>query len=109
MERSVSFMPAANGAFMQISGFSFVYSSSAPAFARVQSITLAGGAPILNDGSTYTLGTSDFTATGGDGYALFAAIPGTATRTIEADVLLNHIVAQAVLTPAMNSRITAVP
>ncbi len=94
---------------MQISGFSFVYSLSAPVGSRVTSVTLAGGLPILSDATTYTVGLSDFSAGGGDGYALFAAITATRTRLIEADVLAAYMTSLAMLTPSTFARITQVP
>ena len=110
LEHSVAVTPSANGRFLQISGFSFVYSVSAPAGARVQSVTLAGGAAILNNASTnYTLGLSDYTATGGDGYVAFTASSKTYTRKIQADALLAYIIAQGTLTPATSGRITQIP
>ncbi|MDH4234088.1 MAG: 5'-nucleotidase C-terminal domain-containing protein [Gallionella sp.] len=109
LERSVGTMPAAFGGFMQISGFSFTYSLSGAVGARVQSVFLQpANTPIAKDGTIYTLATNDFNNAGGDGYVELNDGTGTARR-VQADVLLDYIVAQGTLTPATNSRITQVP
>lgn len=58
------------GRFPQISGMSFTFDVSKPAFSRVTEIKV-GGQP-LDENKTYTLATSDFLVTrGGDGYTMF--------------------------------------
>ncbi len=58
------------GRFPQISGMSFTFDVSKPAFSRVTEIKI-GGQP-LDENKTYTLATSDFLVTrGGDGYTMF--------------------------------------
>jgi 5'-nucleotidase len=84
MEHGVRFLPAANGAFPQIAGFSIVVDPAAAAGSRVRSITLANGTPIVAngavvDGPAINVATTNFTANGGDGYpfAGTSAVPST--------------------------------
>ncbi len=108
LENGVSLMPAAAGRFPQIAGFRFVYSLSAAAGARVQSVTLDDGTPILANATTYTLATVDFLNRGGDGYTALADGQGT-TRDIMADVVSSAITALGTITPTTDGRITQVP
>lgn len=108
LERSVSFMPTANGAFLQVSGFSFTYSVSAPVGSRVQNVTLSGGGAIVANSTSYTLALNDFLNAGGDGYTMLADGTGTA-REIAADVLLDYILAAGTISPATTGRITQLP
>jgi 2',3'-cyclic-nucleotide 2'-phosphodiesterase (5'-nucleotidase family) len=68
------------------------------------SVTLDGGEPIPNDQTTYTLATSDFLATGGDGYTMLADGQGV-SRDKMADVLSEHIRTLSTLAPAVDGRI----
>ncbi|MBI4260709.1 MAG: 5'-nucleotidase C-terminal domain-containing protein [Actinobacteria bacterium] len=107
LEHSVSAIPGASGRFGQIAGFSFTYDPDAAVGSRVQSVTLDGGAPILPDATVYTFATNDFVNAGGDGYAMLADGMGT-TRDVMADVLLEYIADQGVITPTIEGRITQV-
>ena len=107
LEHSVSSMPSANGKFLQISGFKFTYSLSAPAGSRVTSVALSNGTPIAKDGTSYTVATNDFTNAGGDGYPVF---PGTVvTGEIMADVLLQYVKHLGTITPTTEGRIVQQP
>ncbi len=105
LENSVSRIPSDNGRFGQISGFSFRYDSCQPAGSRVVSVTLADGTPILPDDTAYTFATNDFVNAGGDDYTMLADGQGT-TRELMADVVLEYIEAQRVITPIVEGRIT---
>lgn len=106
LEHGVAEMPSANGRFPQVSGFSFTYDVSQPPGSRVVSVELDDGTSILPDDTTYSLATNDFVNAGGDGYTMLAADPGdTVTREIMADVLLEHIQAEGVITPTLEDRI----
>lgn len=105
MEHSVEGLPEAKGWFGQISGFKVTYDSSKPAGQRVVSIDLeAGGAIPNSDTQTYTFATSDFIATGGDGYTMLADNDGT-SRDKMADVLLSHIKTVGTLSSAKAGRL----
>lgn len=104
LELSVSSIPAANGRFLQISGFDLVYDSRNPAGYRVVSATLDGGAAIV-PGGTYTVAMPDFMNAGGDGYTMFVDGQSAATRDLLADVLIGQIAAATPVTPVVEGRI----
>ena len=105
LERSVSAIPAAQGFFLQISGFKFTYDSSKPAGTRVVSATLDGGAAIL-PGATYTVAMPDFVNAGGDGYTMFVDGQPYATRNLLAEAFNDYIEANSPVTPVVEGRIT---
>lgn len=107
LELSVSALPAANGRFAQISGFTFTFDSSRPPGSRVVSVTLNGGTPILPDGTIYTFATNDFINAGGDGYTMFADGQGT-TREVLADIVGTYIEGLGTITPTIEGRIADV-
>ena len=107
LEHSVSSIPAANGKFLQISGFKFTYDSRLRTGARVVSVSLSDGTPILRDGTTYTATTNDFTNAGGDGYTMFVDGQGV-SRDLLANDLLDYIVAKGTITPMVEGRITRI-
>lgn len=76
-----------------------------PVGARLQSVTLPDGTPILPDQTVYTLATNDFMNAGGDGYTMLADGQGV-TREVMADVLLEHIRSAGTITPVVEGRIT---
>lgn len=105
MEHSVSGLPMPNGFFGQISGFKVAYDTSKPAGQRIVSIKLDDETPIPNDDSAkYSLTTSDFVASGGDGYTMLAGGDGT-TRDKAADVLLAYLQAHNTLSPKTDGRL----
>ena len=99
----------ADGRFPQISGFRFKYDATKPAGSRVWEVTLADGTPIPNSAaSSYSFATNDFVNTGGDFYSVLADGQGV-SREILADVLREHIVGAATVTPSTDGRITQAP
>ena len=98
----------ADGRFPQISGFRFTFKYSNAPGARVTSVTLADGTPILADGTVYTLATNNFVNAGGDFYSMLADGQG-ATREIMADVVLAYVRGLATITPVIDGRITKQP
>ncbi|HET6404010.1 MAG TPA: 5'-nucleotidase C-terminal domain-containing protein [Candidatus Thermoplasmatota archaeon] len=107
LEHGVSSMPSANGRFLQVSGLRFTYDATLPVGARVLSVQLDDGTPVLRDATLYTLATSDFMNVGGDGYTMLADGRGT-TRDLMAAVLAEHIAAAGTITPVVEGRITRV-
>lgn len=105
LEHSVGSIPAANGKFLQISGFKFTYDAALPAGSRVVSVALTDGTPILRDGTVYTAATNDFTNAGGDGYTMLVDGQGV-TRDLMANDVLDYIVAQGTISPTLEGRIT---
>jgi 5'-nucleotidase len=107
LEHSVAEIPNASGRFAQISGFKFTYDAARPAGARVVSVTLDDGTPILPNSTTYTFATNDFTNAGGDGYTMFVGTHGV-TREVMADVLLAYIRDRGTVSPTLEGRISRI-
>lgn len=105
LEHSVAPIPAANGRFAQISGFKFTYDAARPAGARVVSVTLNDGTPILADSTVYTLATNDFVNAGGDGYTMLVDGQGV-TRNVMANDVLEYIKQRGTISPTIEGRIT---
>jgi 2',3'-cyclic-nucleotide 2'-phosphodiesterase (5'-nucleotidase family) len=91
LERSVGTYPQEFGGFLQVSGLTFVFDPARPAGQRVVRV-LVGGQP-LDPERRYTLATNNYTARGGDGYAMLATAkplvfpedgPGLAETLLEA-------------------------
>ncbi|MCL2820991.1 MAG: extracellular solute-binding protein [Oscillospiraceae bacterium] len=68
---------SAQGRFLNVSGFSFVYDPSAPVGMRVVSVTLDDGRELYaDDNSTeFSLASSNYLMTGGDEYYMLADLP----------------------------------
>ena len=104
LEHSVSSIPAANGKFLQISGFDLVYDSRLAPGARVVSAKLDNGTAIM-PGGTYTVAMPDFMNSGGDGYAMFVDGQPYATRNLLAEAFNAHIAANSPVAPVIEGRI----
>jgi hypothetical protein len=110
LEESVSLYPNANGGFFQISGFTFGFSASAPAGSRVQGVAFGPGpTPIFADGTTYTIGMSDFNGAGGDNHPVLAGLVKSTSYKIWADVLLDYLVNQGTIDTPPGGRIVQSP
>lgn len=106
LEHSVGSIPAANGKFLQISGFRFTYDAARPAGSRVVSVTLNDGTAIPNSaGFTVSATTNNFTNAGGDGYTMLADGQGV-TRDLLANVVVDYVKANPNVTTALDNRIT---
>lgn len=68
LEHSVEYLPASFGGFMNVSGMTFDLDTQAPAGSRVSNMQV-NGQPLALD-KNYTLAINDFTAAGGDDYAM---------------------------------------
>jgi 2',3'-cyclic-nucleotide 2'-phosphodiesterase (5'-nucleotidase family) len=91
LERSVAAYPREFGGFLQVSGLTFVFDPARPAGQRVVRVTV-GGQP-LDPERRYRLAANDYTARGGDGYAMLSTAkplvfpedgPGLAETLLEA-------------------------
>jgi 5'-nucleotidase len=107
LEHSVGSIPAANGKFLQISGFKFRYDRALAPGSRVLSVTLNDGTPIGRDATTYTATTNDFTNAGGDGFSMLVDGQGV-TRDLLANDVLDYVRAQGTISPTLEGRITRV-
>jgi 5'-nucleotidase len=110
LEHGVESVPAPFTGFLQVAGLRFTYSASAPAGARVRSVTLDDGTALARDDTrTFVLVDNDFIDGGGDGYTMLAGLPPAPSRDVAADVLLGYVKTHAPLGPTLSGRITQVP
>jgi 2',3'-cyclic-nucleotide 2'-phosphodiesterase (5'-nucleotidase family)/predicted AlkP superfamily phosphohydrolase/phosphomutase len=111
LENGVSFAPAENGRFPQVSGLCFTYNVQAAAGGRVTGAqrqaadgTCTGAAIDLSaSGGPYSILENDFMANGGDGYPNFAS--RMATLDLMDQVLADYIAAKTPITPTIQGRI----
>jgi 2',3'-cyclic-nucleotide 2'-phosphodiesterase (5'-nucleotidase family) len=107
LEHSVSAAETMEGRFAQVSGLTFSFSLSAAPGKRVTNIKIKDQA--LDPSATYTMGTSDYLAKGGDGYLVFlnAKPVGTLTSTqpLISDIVINTIQRQQNINPSLDARI----
>ncbi len=116
LENGVSFMPAANGRFPQVSGLCFTYDISRPALSRVTSAvrqaadgSCTGAAVDLTAaGGPYTIAINDFMAMGGDGYPSLVSVLNTPEVKTMDDVLADYITANTPISPAIQGRINCI-
>lgn len=113
LENGVSFMPAAQGRFPQVSGLCFSYNIEFPAGSRVISAvrqapdgSCTGAAIDLTAGSTYKIAENDFMSSGGDGYPYF--VPRITTQDIMDQVVADYITASSPIRPLIQGRIHCV-
>jgi len=113
LENGVSFMPAANGRFPQVSGLCFTYEITATAGNRVTGAvrqaadgTCTGLAVDLTaGGGPYTIAVNDFMAMGGDGYLnLVSSLNTPAIKTVD-EVLADYITANTPISPDIQGRL----
>jgi 2',3'-cyclic-nucleotide 2'-phosphodiesterase (5'-nucleotidase family) len=69
LEHGLAKLPEPHGCFPHVSGLTMSYLPEAPAYSRVQEVTI-GGQP-LDPNRTYVIATVDFLAAGGDGFRAF--------------------------------------
>ncbi len=107
LENSVSKIEDNAGRFPQIAGMRFVYDPAAPSGSRVVSVTV-GGKP-LDSNATYSFATNDYSAGGGDGFAMLKSakrlIDASAATYMATDVM-NYIEAKGTIAPATDGRIS---
>ena len=107
LENGVSRAAHPSGRFPQVSGLTFSFDGREPAGERVTGVTV-GGAP-LDSARSYTLATNDFLARGGDDYRVFKAaevLVDSASGSLMAGQLIDHIVAAGTVAPVIEGRIT---
>jgi hypothetical protein len=108
LERGVSYYPAINNGFPQVSGFRLTFKQSNPAGSRILSVSLEGGGPIAKDSTIYTFATNDFVNAGGDNYEMLHDGQGTARETLM-QVVADWIEEAGAVTPSIAGRISVVP
>ncbi len=111
LEVGVAAMPAADGAFTQVSGLCFTYDIGAAPGSRVTGAVFqnpdgtCSATPVdLTAGTTYTLAENDFMSSGGDGYP--DDIGAAETREFLDAVVAGYIEANSPISPVIDGRIT---
>ncbi len=107
LEHGVKDAPNAVGQFPHVSGMKFTYDIGKPAGSRVTEVIVGEEQLVLD--KTYSMATNDFTADGGDGYAMFKGKPFVGEGGLLSDVLIDYIEANPEINPAVEGRITAIP
>jgi 5'-nucleotidase len=77
---------------LQVSGIKYSFNTALPVGARITSLTLTDGTPILPDATPYTVACNEFIATGGDGFSTF--LGGTNVTRIgvsDLDALIEYV------------------
>lgn len=95
LENSVTGLDLLKGAFLQVSGIRVEFDSTAPIGNRVGSV-FVGNNPIELD-KEYKIATTDYLASGGDGYASLAAADKITEYMSERTILISDIVLQTLL------------
>jgi 2',3'-cyclic-nucleotide 2'-phosphodiesterase (5'-nucleotidase family) len=110
LENGVS-LTGAQGRFPQVSGICFTYNLDLAAGNRVTSAVFqaadgscTGAAVDLTAGTTYSVTTNDFMASGGDGYPNYSAL--MVTRNIMANDVVEWLREHDPISPAIQGRIT---
>lgn len=94
------------GLFLQVSGLRFSFDGGRPPGSRVVDV-LVNGQPLDNT-KTYTLATSLFLASGGDGYAMLRGMPyliAPEAGQVDFAILADAIAAQGTIAPQTEGRI----
>eukprot|EP01097_Dermamoeba_algensis_P005899 TRINITY_DN3719_c0_g1_i1.p1 TRINITY_DN3719_c0_g1~~TRINITY_DN3719_c0_g1_i1.p1 ORF type:complete len:131 (+),score=36.32 TRINITY_DN3719_c0_g1_i1:130-522(+) len=109
MEQSVLYEGL--GGFLQISGFSFNYSSSRPAGSKVLYMLHPNGS-VIKDDDQMTLALTDYLISGGDGYIMFPTLP-VIIPDDEGDLLTSILIeavgSQKQISPKIEGRIVKTP
>ena len=107
LENGVSEVESLEGRFPQVSGVEFAWDPDAESGDRIDPADVTIGGDPLDLEATYTLGTNNFMADGGDGYSMLP----DATRTGAGDTTISQLVidrirAQSPIAPETEGRIT---
>lgn len=106
LENGVSEVDTLEGRFPQVSGMSFSWDPDQPAGDRVESVTIDGSE--LDEGASYTIGTNNFIASGGDGYDMLADATQVETGQNLADAVIERIERLTPISPEVEGRISRV-
>lgn len=107
LEHGVSDLESTAGRFPQISGMSFSFDTAKDVGDRVFNVQINGESVDLTE--TYTIGTVDFIAGGGDGYAVFADAPvliDANAGPLLSTLIMETVEADQVISPEIEGRIT---
>jgi len=97
------------GRFPQVSGMRYVFDAGRPPGSRITKLTI-NGQP-LNERRNYTLATTDYVATGGDGYEMLKSarlLVPLAQGQFDSDVLQKAISSVPAIAPKIDGRIVRI-
>jgi 5'-nucleotidase len=97
------------GRFPQVSGMRYVFDASRPPGSRITKLTIDGQP--LNERRNYTLATTDYVATGGDGYEMLKSarlLVPLAQGQFDSDVLQKAISSVPAIAPKIDGRIVRI-
>lgn len=107
LENGFSEISELRGRFPHVSGMHIEYDSSAPPGNRVISVEV-NGSPLLAN-QILRLATSDYLASGGDGYTMFQGAKQIQTNTrtgpLISDILINEILSEGDISPRVEGRL----
>ena len=109
LENGFSQVEKGAGRFPQVSGLSVVYDPTAPAGARVASVTVGGAA--LDPDKLYKLATNDYMLAGGDGYTALGGgkvLVNAGNGNLMANDVMNYIAKTGKVTTKVEGRIKKV-
>jgi 5'-nucleotidase/UDP-sugar diphosphatase len=107
LNHGVSFLPAANGAFPQVSGLTMSVDQKAPKGDRVRDVMINGQPLDVN--KIYSVAVPDFLLKQGDGYTMFAREPvkvGPEAGDMISNALEKYVAEKKEISPAIEGRIT---
>jgi 2',3'-cyclic-nucleotide 2'-phosphodiesterase/3'-nucleotidase len=107
LENGVSEVESLEGRFPQVSGMTFAWDPAADPGNRIDPADVTVGGDQLDLEATYTLGTNNFMAGGGDGYEMLpGAMQTGAGDTNLAQLVIDRIRARTPIAPETEGRIT---
>ena len=110
LENGVSKIVDVKGRFPQVSGMSFVFDRTKPIGSRINKVTVAG--KLLDLDKTYSIGTTNYLANGGDGYEAFISAKkitnGSRVSPMLSQILILHMRKQGGVLPEIEGRIQEV-
>ena len=109
LENGVSEVESLEGRFPQVSGMEFAWDPEADSGDRIDPADVTVGGEPLDVGATYTLGTNNFMADGGDGYGMLSGATRTdAGETELAQLVIDRIREQTPIAPETEGRISRI-
>ncbi len=108
LENGFGSFEANKGRFPQVSGINVVFDSSAPVGQRVKSIKINNKDIKLD--ALYKVATTDYLASGGDGYYVFKQAPHVADKQLAirlvSDIVMDSILEDKKIVPLIEGRLT---